>query len=63
MLDYYDYYNGKPCPNCDADPLDPDPCYNCDNALDRWRLTPESEKHLQELIANKQKQLDSKKRA
>lgn len=37
------------CIGCEED------CGSCDYALDRWKLTPESEKHLKELWEERRK--------
>ncbi len=47
MLEYYEV-NPLPevCIRCMANGDKNEDCYNCDYALDRWHLTPESEDHL-----------------
>ena len=56
MLEYYEV-NPLPqvCVECMKAAAPEEDCYNCDNALERWKLTQDSEEHLQELI-DKQKQ-------
>ncbi len=49
MLEYYEVDQlPEVCRRC-IETAGEDDCYNCDYALDRWKLTPESEKRLQEL--------------
>lgn len=54
MLEYYEV-NPLPetCRHC-IETAEEDGCYNCDFALDRWHLTPESEERLEELLNNRQ---------
>ncbi len=51
MLEYYEV-NPLPdvCVKCMENAGEDDDCYNCDFALDRWRLTLESENRLNALI-------------
>lgn len=49
MLEYYEVDPlPEVCRHC-IEAAGEDDCYNCDYALDRWHLTPESEERLQEL--------------
>ena len=49
MLEYYEVDPlPEVCRHC-IEAAGEDDCFNCDYALDRWHLTPESEERLQEL--------------
>jgi len=54
MLEYYEV-NPLPevCIRCMANDNEDEDCYNCDNALDRWHLTPECEDHLSQLWSDR----------
>ena len=40
-----------------SEPTEYEDCGSCDYALERWHLTPESEKHLQDLIEERKKKM------
>lgn len=63
MLEYYEVSPlPEVCIECMARNDEYEDCGSCDYALERWHLTPESEKRLQELIAA-QKEERKKKRS
>jgi len=50
MLEYYEVSPlPEVCIRCMSNDDENEDCYNCDYALERWHLTPESEKHLSQL--------------
>ncbi len=54
MLEYYEV-NPLPevCIRCIANDNEDEDCYNCDYTLERWHLTPDSERRLDELLSER----------
>lgn len=54
MLEYYEVDPlPEVCLRCLEAVDEEDGCYNCDYAMERWHLTPESEQRLEELFSKR----------
>ncbi len=59
MLEYYEVSPlPEICISCMEAAGEEDGCYNCDYALERWHLTPESEHRLEELCSKRRESAD-----